>query len=1473
MNNFDYDEDDIYLRKRKQKEKPPLWDSFQDPPPKKATGSAASWNKLTLLLQVFKVLVYILVFGIVLGSAVISKLSYLLMVAQIPSGSKVKYCDIRHPKRELYARIPDEQQIAWIWALIFAFSAPEVFTFFRSLRICVFKDVKAPTWLEVYLVVGMELLHVVGLAVFTFVALPAMDSCKALMVTNAVCLVPAILCFLGGPKCYWKSIIKSSLSLLALFCQVTALIIWPAIDNKLAIQILSLPLLLISLRWWENYIDRFSFIAYLTKTIRRTKSRYNTYLFLSPLKCILFALSAFVLDGRKFTTYFTEFLTGLSLHDISINQSSAIYSDVHQSRPTSLSSSSTTTTTLLPLTSTLMTPSSSSSLEDEFVVQSNSYVIVYTLIIQIVSSYLCYIFAKFACKVKIQEFSFSMSVSVVGPVSLAVLVIVASAREADVCAFHDYIPDYLAFRSLPIYRFSEYLEKDFVWLGLLWWASQLWVTYHIWYPRNDKNAPTEKLFVCPWYCGLLVEQCITMNRRRIDWNEECATLKNDTFTPVAPVNIDSDILPQDTIPQLIICATMWHETQEEMMEFLKSIVRLDEDQCAHRMAKIHINKGKEDEEYYELETNIFFDDAFELESKYCQDPKNPPLNEFVKLLIESIEKACFEVYGVPMKLKPPMKIETPYGGRLVWTLPGRTKMIAHLKNKDKIRHKKRWSQVMYMYYLLGFRIMELENASPRRKTVIAENTFILALDGDIDFQPQAVQLLIDRMKAIDELGAACGRIHPVGRGPMVWYQKFEYAIGHWLQKSTEHVIGCVLCSPGCFSLFRGSALMENSVMKKYTTVSQEPMHYVQYDQGEDRWLCTLILKQGMRVEYSAASDAYTHSPENFNEFYNQRRRWVPSTIANIYDLLSDADMVVKNNSSISMPYIGYQFMLLVGTVLGPGTIFLMMIGALVSVFSIDIWTAFLWNFFPLLVFVLACLYLKQKYQLLIAFVVSTVYCLVMMAVLIGIIIQMLEDGIFSPATLFFIIVAGQIVIAGLMHPQEAGALWCGFIYYITIPSMYMLLLIYSIFNMNDVSWGTREKKSENDGQAKSDEAAKQSNDVKVNKFQQMFAFLKPTNQEEGSFDFSCAGLFRCMFCTHPKSNAVENQLMVVISNLAELNSKIDVLEDKVVKESNMENKVTEKEDHTEAITLDQNSDTEIDLDYMPGWVNDPLLVDSPIGEIPLAEKRFWRELIKNYLKPMFHTKEKKDQIAASLRELRNMFAFAFVMINSLFVLIVTLLQIKKEYLHVQWPVSPKDFISYDETHLQVYVYRQYQELDPIGLCFVVFFGLILIIQFIAMFFHRFATVSQLLAATKLDWLVSSSKSEDDALQEIRGNAVNISRQLQRPKRMDDDENENENDDDNDDEEGGTSRRQTICKLHEHREKHQQDYSDLVKNFESRFYGEDELKVKNISMSRKSIMLLNETRDEAKRRKTEQMKRSQIFNLNGGYDNEAFDTPF
>lgn len=68
-----------------------------------------------------------------------------------------------------------------------------------------------------------------------------------------------------------------------------------------------------------------------------------------------------------------------------------------------------------------------------------------------------------------------------------------------------------------------------------------------------------------------------------------------------------------------------------------------------------------------------------------------------------------------------------------------------------------------MYYLLGYKLVA-QPLDARRKQTIADNTFILALDGDVDFKPSAVQLLVDRMRKNEKVGAACGRIHHIGTG-------------------------------------------------------------------------------------------------------------------------------------------------------------------------------------------------------------------------------------------------------------------------------------------------------------------------------------------------------------------------------------------------------------------------------------------------------------------------------------------------------------------------------------------------------------------------------------------------------------------------------------------------------------------------------------------------------------------------------------
>lgn len=61
-----------------------------------------------------------------------------------------------------------------------------------------------------------------------------------------------------------------------------------------------------------------------------------------------------------------------------------------------------------------------------------------------------------------------------------------------------------------------------------------------------------------------------------------------------------------------------------------------------------------------------------------------------------------------------------------------------------------------------------------------------------------------------------------------------------------------------------------------------------------------------------------------------------------------------------------------------------------------------------------------------------------------------------PAAVSTLYLAGLVAIfllAGLLHPFEAYCLLYGFCYLLGLPSGYLLLIIYSVCNMTDRSWG------------------------------------------------------------------------------------------------------------------------------------------------------------------------------------------------------------------------------------------------------------------------------------------------------------------------------------------------------------------------------------------------------------------------------------
>lgn len=89
-------------------------------------------------------------------------------------------------------------------------------------------------------------------------------------------------------------------------------------------------------------------------------------------------------------------------------------------------------------------------------------------------------------------------------------------------------------------------------------------------------------------------------------------------------------------------------------------------------------------------------------------------------------------------------------------------------------------------------------------------------------------------------------------------------------------------------------------------------------------------------------------------------------------------------------------------------------------------------------------------------IITCLYAMLMMMVIVGIVLQIMEDGWLAPSSVFTVATFGTFFITAALHPQEMNCLFYLVVYYITIPSMYMLLIIYSLCNLNNVTWGTRE---------------------------------------------------------------------------------------------------------------------------------------------------------------------------------------------------------------------------------------------------------------------------------------------------------------------------------------------------------------------------------------------------------------------------------
>ena len=102
---------------------------------------------------------------------------------------------------------------------------------------------------------------------------------------------------------------------------------------------------------------------------------------------------------------------------------------------------------------------------------------------------------------------------------------------------------------------------------------------------------------------------------------------------------------------------------------------------------------------------------------------------------------------------------------------------------------------------------------------------------------------------------------------------------------------------------------------------------------------------------------------------------------------------------------------------------------------------YLLSILPVGIYITICMNMKSDHQITAAAVLSAIF--VMMTV--GTIIRFVAENFGSPNVVFFTGLVLVFTTAGILHPQEFFCLVYGLLYFLTVPSTFILLTVYLLF--------------------------------------------------------------------------------------------------------------------------------------------------------------------------------------------------------------------------------------------------------------------------------------------------------------------------------------------------------------------------------------------------------------------------------------------
>ncbi|KAJ2079725.1 hypothetical protein H4R24_003591 [Coemansia sp. RSA 988] len=179
--------------------------------------------------------------------------------------------------------------------------------------------------------------------------------------------------------------------------------------------------------------------------------------------------------------------------------------------------------------------------------------------------------------------------------------------------------------------------------------------------------------------------------------------------------------------------------------------------------------------------------------------------------------------------------------------------------------------------------------------------FVLMIDADTRVFPDSVARLIGAMNHDTKIIGICGET-TLANAKGSWatmVQVYEYFISHHLTKAFESLFGSVTCLPGCFCMYRlrtpdggggipKPLLISNQIIDDYSINCVDTLHEKNLlHLGEDRYLTTLVLKYFpyYKNKFVAAARCMTNAPDQLTVLLSQRRRWINSTVHNLFELV------------------------------------------------------------------------------------------------------------------------------------------------------------------------------------------------------------------------------------------------------------------------------------------------------------------------------------------------------------------------------------------------------------------------------------------------------------------------------------------------------------------------------------------------------------------------------------------------------------